>query len=231
MINNTVAKTFHILDLISKNSDGLTLSEIYKELNYSKSTTYDILKTLYKMDAIYYKDQRIKNYVIGSKMFQIGNTYIKHSSIIEASNKLLKSFSEKNETIVFISKRIDNKIIFVYKYQPNLTKVSTPLGVGSIEYDFNLNSVGKTYGYFDRNYSNYKKDEQVVKDGFVIDNPQCNCYLKTYSVPIYNFENRVCGVISSYNLASDDISDDSINDFVNIGKEISKRLGYIWEEE
>ena len=53
------------LDLISKSPDGLTLSEIYKELDLPKATVYDILQALYQEDAVYYKNEIQKTYVIG----------------------------------------------------------------------------------------------------------------------------------------------------------------------
>jgi DNA-binding IclR family transcriptional regulator len=225
MNNNTIIKTFNILDLISKHSDGLTLSQIYKELNYSKSTTYDILKTLYMMDAIYYKDQRIKSYVIGSKMFQIGNTYIKHSNIINASTHALKEFANSHKTIVFITKRIGNKIVYVYKYQPLESKISIPSDVGYIEYDFNNSSVGRVYTYFDTFFKGYIESE-ISNEGIILDEVN-GSYIRTFSVPIYNFENRVCGVISSCNLTTENIEDKTLEEFKLIGSEISKKLGYI----
>ena len=60
--NKSVIKTLKILDLIAKSPDGLTLSEIYKELDLPKATVYDILQALYQEDAVYYKNEIQKTY-------------------------------------------------------------------------------------------------------------------------------------------------------------------------
>ena len=41
--NKSVVKALKILELISKHQEGITLSEIYKELDMPKATVYDIL--------------------------------------------------------------------------------------------------------------------------------------------------------------------------------------------
>ena len=56
------------------------LSEIYKELDMPKATVYDILQALYAEDAVYYKNEIAKTYVIGSKIFAIGQAYTKNSN-------------------------------------------------------------------------------------------------------------------------------------------------------
>ena len=71
--NRTVSRILQILELIAKHDEGLTLGQIYRMLDIPKATVYDFLQTLYRADAIYYKDLRLKNYVIGSKMFAIGS--------------------------------------------------------------------------------------------------------------------------------------------------------------
>ncbi|PKK86680.1 MAG: hypothetical protein CVV63_04230, partial [Tenericutes bacterium HGW-Tenericutes-8] len=63
--NRSVSRIMSILDLIAKHEEGLTLGQIYRILDIPKATVYDFLQTLYKADAIYYKDPRLKNYVIG----------------------------------------------------------------------------------------------------------------------------------------------------------------------
>ena len=80
--NKAVIKALKILELISKSEEGLTLSEIYKEAEMPKATTYDILQALYMEDAVYYKNEILKTYVIGSKLFTIGQSYMKNSNFI-----------------------------------------------------------------------------------------------------------------------------------------------------
>ena len=124
--NKSVIKTLKILDLISKSPDGLTLSEIYKELDLPKATVYDILQALYQEDAVYYKNEIQKTYVIGSKVFAIGQSYSKNSNFIAFASPLLKEFAEKYGVTTFAYKRIGTKVTSVFKSESVKARLSTP---------------------------------------------------------------------------------------------------------
>ena len=115
--NKSVVKALKILELISKHQEGITLSEIYKELDMPKATVYDILQSLYAEDAVYYKNEIAKTYVIGSKIFAIGQAYTKNSNFISFASPLLRDFADKYGVTVFACKRLGTKISNVYKYE------------------------------------------------------------------------------------------------------------------
>src|SRR5690606_7447904 len=117
--NRSVNRILSILELVAAHPEGLTLGQIYRELDMPKATAYDFLQTLYKADAIYYKDPRLKNYVIGSKMFAIGSVYTKNSSLIEASELLLRNFANEYGKTALITKKTDDHYVHIYKYQPD----------------------------------------------------------------------------------------------------------------
>ncbi|MGB4695828.1 MAG: helix-turn-helix domain-containing protein, partial [Bacilli bacterium] len=105
--NKSVEKCIKILELISKYPEGITLAEIYKTLKLPKATVFDILQALYKEDAVYYKDPKLKNYVIGSKIFSIGQAYTKNSNFINFASQGLRNFADKYEMTTFAAKRLD----------------------------------------------------------------------------------------------------------------------------
>ena len=49
---NSIEKCFKIIELLSKNPQGLKLSEISNMLDFATSTTHHILHTLYPTDYI-----------------------------------------------------------------------------------------------------------------------------------------------------------------------------------
>lgn len=59
--NKSVDRILRILELISKNPNGITLSQISRELGIPKSTAFDFLQALYKADAVYFKDEVSKD--------------------------------------------------------------------------------------------------------------------------------------------------------------------------
>ncbi|MDR2867582.1 MAG: helix-turn-helix domain-containing protein [Acholeplasmatales bacterium] len=217
--NSSVNKILAILDLISKHDEGLTLSQIYRILDIKKATCYDFLRTLYYHDAIYYKDPFRKNYVIGSKMFAIGSVYIHNSNFVDATNYYIGDLANKYQKTVVASKQINEKIVYVNKVEPLVAIVNSKIEIGLIE--------------------NYSKDNPIHKkfmealDSIGINFTtsygvhHINSQLGILTIPIYNFENRVCGVISTIGLASEAPSNEERRDLISAAINISKRLGLV----
>jgi IclR family KDG regulon transcriptional repressor len=227
--NRSVLKILAILQLVAKHEHGITLGEIYRALDYPKSTTYDILQTLYKADAVYYKDPRLKNYVIGSKMFAIGSVYAKNSNLIESSSASLKQFAETYNRVVSITKRVDEKIIYVYKYQPSQSKINILEEIGSINHYMDSNITSKMYRYFDKavldkTLSDYK---EIRKQYYLMNSASDSDHACIIACPVWNFEKRVVGVITTYDLMIESHHRESIAEqFKQIAYDISRKLGY-----
>jgi IclR family transcriptional regulator, KDG regulon repressor len=227
--NRTVNRVLAILELLAKYDEGPTLGQIYRELDIPKATAYDFLQTLYKADAIYYKDPRLKNYVIGSKMFAIGSVYAKNSSLIEAAQYDLKDYADKHGRTVFITKRVNDKIVYVFKYQPSNSKVITPQEIGSASRDFKTDVIGQCYSVFDKKVkdTSITDYEMIYNNGFILSNNQNASHICTIAVPVWNVENRVCGVLAASALQEDDTNRELVtSELVEISKQISRRLGY-----
>lgn len=227
--NRSVARLLSMLELIAKHEEGLTLGQVYRMLDIPKATAYDFLQTLYKQDAIYYKDPRLKNYVIGSKLFAIGSVYTKNSNLIESSEYELKAFARKYESTVFITKRVSDKIIYVFKYQPPNSKVITPQEIGTTTRDFDDSALGQCYRAFDQQVKNDDLPHiaQIRQRLYTESKMTDGSYIKNIAVPVWNFENRVVGVIMSSKLSSlyQDQKQMTI-DLVKLAKRISRKQGY-----
>lgn len=228
--NRTVSRILQILELIAKHDEGLTLGQIYRMLDIPKATVYDFLQTLYRADAIYYKDPRLKNYVIGSKMFAIGSVYTKNSNLIEASQYELKDFADRHGRTVFVTKRINDKIVYVFKHQPSNSKIVTPQEIGSVSRDFENTPIGQCYAVFDKNVrnENIPRFDEIKKMRYIYSSLDDNSHICTLAAPVWNFENRVVGVIVASDLASEISERESIaKEFTGIAEHISRRLGYL----
>lgn len=228
--NRTVNRVMAILELIAKHDEGLTLGQIYRELDIPKATAYDFLQTLYMADAIYYKDPRIKNYVIGSKMFAIGSVYTKNSNLIEAAQYDLKEYAIRHGRTVFVTKRINDKIVYVFKYQPGNSKIITPQEIGSISTDFKLDAIGKCYSVFDKKVRDktIPDFEEIKRNRYLFNNNSNANHICTIAVPVWNFEKRVCGVLAASALQEDSTDRELISkELVQIAEKISRKLGYL----
>lgn len=123
--NKSVDRILRILELISKNPNGITLSQISRELGIPKSTAFDFLQALYKADAVYFKDEVSKRYVIGSKIYAIGQAYQKNSSLITVCKPIVKNLGNKYGNLLIVTKRVDNNIVYVHKYENDESKIAT----------------------------------------------------------------------------------------------------------
>jgi len=232
--NRSVNRILAILELISKNPDGLTLGEIYRELDMPKATAYDFLQTLYKADAIYYKDPFRKTYVIGSKMYAIGSVYTKNSNFITTSSPLLKQFSDEFGCNAFATKRINgDKIVFVHVYQSPQSQIVSHVEVGLIYNSFTDNFIGDCYAAFDKKIEGLVRIDEIKKKDILNRGYVCELggelnHVMNIAIPVYNFENRVVGVVAVSRLHTSMEDTQAIaKQFKEVGKQISRRLGYL----
>ena len=246
--NKAVMKALKILELISKNPEGITLSEICKELNLPKATAYDILRSLYQEDAVYFKNEQIKNYVIGSQIFTIGQSYIKNSNFITFASPFLKDFAKRYSVSTLAQKRIGTKMACVYKYEAPEAKLTTE-DIGS-QAPLSTSIAGLTFLTFvtdekktelyDRTLSEGStfSNEAVKilanvnanrKNGYLFDNGTFHQFVCELAVPVYNFEGKMSGVLSTVRLPfdeNDETKETFIKDFLNIASTVSQMQGY-----
>lgn len=248
--NKSVEKSLKILELISKYPEGITLADIYKTLKLPKASVFDILQALYKEDAIYYKDPNLKTYVIGSKIFSIGQAYTKNSNFINFASQGLKDFANKYEMTAFAAKRLGDKVIYIYKYESPKTKIITndvgiqmplhqnPAGIAFLSFLHeekrnSLLSEIKEKEYKNLDTLEFKKlladIERYRELGYVFDDGETEGYIRYLAAPVYNFENKatgvicVCGLINGFDEEQIQIQ---INEFLEIADYISERQGF-----
>lgn len=226
--NRSVKRILDILELIAAHPEGLTLGQIFRELDMPKATAYDFLQTLYKVDAVYYKDPRLKNYVIGSKMFSIGSVYTKNSSLIEASDFDLKRFANQHGKTILISKPAENHYVHIFKYQAPNSLILINEEIGFTSDDFEISPIGRAFMLFKnkRNKIEENQLEEFNKGYITSDSSQGHIY--QICIPVRNFENKLVGIVTVCDLWQDKPEkEEVINEIINICKNISKRLGYL----
>ena len=245
-INNTVKRTLEILDLLSKNPNGLTLGEITLDLDYPKTSMYDILTTLTAYNVVEISDPRLKSYAIGVRAFTVGNTYIHNTDIVKVSREILEQLGDKLGRTIFIGKENQNKIVYLYKYEPSNAIITTS-NIGTLN-EIYFTSLGKAiYAYKDAlngllddidyvpktartitNKEDFKKELIVVRaQGYAVDNREGDEHLSCIGAPVFNHEGNVSFAISASGFYTDAMDIDYISQKVKqAANEISIRLGY-----
>lgn len=238
--NNSVLKAFKILEVISQYPEGITFTNIVKETNLPKSTVFDLCNALYQVDAIYFKNPTSKTYVIGSKMYIMGQVYTQNSNFILACEPYLKQYADQYDLTVSAAKRLHNTTVNVYKYESKKSKVITPELGAQVKLDENVS--GKVFLAYmneeDRkerlvnlgvhiDKSLIKELSKIKEQGFAFDGNVSSEYIYSIAVPVFNFENKVIGTISATSLKNDESKvKEQVENLVNISRTVSKILGY-----
>lgn len=246
----TVEKTMDILQLISKYPEGLTLTEIYKALDLPKVTVYDILKRLYAQEALYYRDYHLKKYAIGPKMFSIGQAFANNTNFIDPEKHSLNEYANKYNMTIFASTRMKDQIVYTYKCCGPEVRLSTK-GIG-VQMPITECPDGKCYLAFEDNKSDEELSESILnqyykgkkndeyntlmdvilssrKNNYLLDNGITEKFVFAIAFPIFNFENKMVGVISACRLIREKdelVIEDQIKDLNEISQRISHYLGY-----
>ncbi len=74
-----VERAFRLLDLLSVTEEGLTLSDLARSLNMSKSSIHGLLKTLESSGAIEQLEDR--RFVLGPRIYDLAQTYIQRAGL------------------------------------------------------------------------------------------------------------------------------------------------------
>lgn len=92
-------RTVELLELLSRTSEPLTLSEIQRELSYPKSSLFVLLRTLVARGWVE-TDRRGTGYSIGVRALLVGTSYLDRDPVIRAATRGLEELrAEVNETV------------------------------------------------------------------------------------------------------------------------------------
>ncbi|AKL94944.1 transcriptional regulator KdgR [Clostridium aceticum] len=80
--HRSTSRVLDVLELVSSNTEGFTLTEISTILDAPKSSMFPIIHTL--LDRKYISiDKNTSKYKIGSAAYRVGSTYLDHFSILD----------------------------------------------------------------------------------------------------------------------------------------------------
>jgi DNA-binding IclR family transcriptional regulator len=99
MAIGTLEKTIHILELLSEDPKGMTVTEISRKLGFPKSTTHRILSTFSTHDYIA-QDSETKKYFLGLRLLQISSSILANLDIRKISERYLEELYEKSREVV-----------------------------------------------------------------------------------------------------------------------------------
>jgi DNA-binding IclR family transcriptional regulator len=96
---NSLEKSLQVIDLLSKNPQGLSLSELTEVLAFPKSTIHRILSTFFSYDYVSQNPEN-KKYSLGFRFLTISKAILDNIDVRKtASNYLRKLHQECNEAV------------------------------------------------------------------------------------------------------------------------------------
>lgn len=123
---SSLVKSLQVIDLLSKNPGGLSLSELTQMLGFPKSTAHHILSTLLPYDYIA-QDPENKKYLLGLKFLSIGKVILDNMDVRTIANNHLRKLHQKCNETVHLAILRDGKAIYI-------DKVGNPVGLSLATY-------------------------------------------------------------------------------------------------
>lgn len=97
-----IDRALNILTILSKEQNGLSVSEISEKIDAPKSSTHRILQALVK-NRFVSQSYETKKYLIGYKLLTLTNNITKENSLSVAAKPYMKELSEKIKKTITLS--------------------------------------------------------------------------------------------------------------------------------
>lgn len=111
-----IDKSLKIIELLSKNPQGLSLSEIAKMLCFPTSTIHHILSTFREHDYIS-QNPETKKYLLGFKFLSISSIILENLDIRKTAYNCLRKLHQMSNETVHLSILRDGKVTYIDKIQ------------------------------------------------------------------------------------------------------------------
>lgn len=244
--SRAATRTIDILELISNEPNGLSLSEISGALDIPVTSVSDIVKALLDKEMIEIIDERSKLYGIGVKAYYIGNAFISNTSLVDKAKDIIEDLGKRLNKTVFMGKEVNEKITYIYKYEPPNPIVST-CAIGA-RTNLHCTSLGKCILAHDQDLLEKLRDRELIrkteftitnyddlvdevditrKRGYGLDNREQSEHLFCIGAPIFDNHNKVIASISASGLYREDIDVEAEAKMVkDSAMLISRKMGY-----
>jgi IclR family acetate operon transcriptional repressor len=137
----SVTKALNLVDLVMAGpNEGLTLSEIAREMKGSKSATHATLRTL--VDHNYLRmSEPGPRYLPGMALIRLGDLASARDPIASLSRSIMNELSKKTGLTVRIARNYDGYPVFIERIDgPGVVRFFTPLGIRELPH---VSSAGK----------------------------------------------------------------------------------------
>ncbi len=240
-----VERTLDILLTLSKESDGLSVTELSQKLDIPSSSVHRILVTL-KKNRFVMQSSETKRYRLGYKVLTLSNNIIKENSLTLTAKPFMKELAEKiGKTITLCVMEDENVVCLYYVESKDTSMFMVRTGVAmpphatsagkALQAYIPIDQVQRIYlNNHDKLTSNTQTDlesflmelEEVRIKGYAVSDEELQLGVQGVACPIFDYNGKAICSVAFTALKSDNcLTDENIQLLKECAQNISDSLG------
>jgi DNA-binding IclR family transcriptional regulator len=150
--HSAVDRVADILEYVASHKEGVTFSEVTRDLAIPKSSLHPLIHTLCKRRFVYYKENE-QRYFLGDRIFSLGTEYRNNTSLLSMINDVLVDLAQNVGETCYFGVLAGNEILYLLKQVANPIQVTARPGYRLKAY---ASAIGKAL------LSQFDKDELLL---------------------------------------------------------------------
>lgn len=241
-------KSFLILETLSREFSGLSVSELSKKVDLNITTVHRILGSFTKRGYIQQDDERL--YSLSQKFIELSSSYLGGLDLKDVAAPFLKEMSDELKMTVFLATLVDNHAVYIDRHD-NLNKLRCYTIIGERK-PLYCTALGKSLlqGFSSRELEKYietcdfqrftettvgnRKEllndvEEGLARGWTMDYEEVIEGIICFAAPIRDYRGHVIASMST-SINKEDLTSESQTKIIDALKKISllisEKLGY-----
>ncbi len=244
----SIGRAFDIIELLSRDHQGLTLTEISVQLSLHKSTVHRLLGELLQRKYVE-KESRTNTYRLGLGFVHMSGLYLSRIELKTEAEYYMRELAGRLSQVVFLAIRKDNEVVYIDKIEKYDS--SRRFAIIGQRRPFYCTAIGKCLLFdeddasLNRIFSGEQREQRTANSvvdvealisqihrfrstGYSIDDEEWEYGTRCAGAPIYDYRSRVIAAISTaWNGPDSGNSVDDVGSLVrDTAQKISARLGY-----
>lgn len=127
--NRTLARGMELLELLAKSAQGLELSQIARILNLPKSSAYNLLQTLVRLEYVVYSRENAR-YTLGLRMFEVGSSAVNRIDIGMLIRRYMNEINAQINETMHLGQLAGADVLYIDKIESTRSiRMSSHVGV------------------------------------------------------------------------------------------------------
>ena len=247
---NSIIRACNILRCFSKDKAHFKISELARQLQLDRSTTYRILLSLEKCGLVD-KDKKTGEYSLGMAAFEIGNIYLGRMDFIQISKSIMADLALKVQETVHLAVLSDTEIVYVDKVDsPRSLGVMSKIGQRAPVYCTALGKVLLAFQPEDvlsriidkisfksytpktitSKYQLVEELKEIIKRGYALDQREYEEDVECIGAPIRDHQGNVMAALSisgPQRKINTPLEEQFISQVIEAASLVSSKMGYM----